>query len=354
MSRVTFNNKGNLFFVNIKQKVDDYFKENNLSPSGSFKLYHKAIVLYSIAIASYITLVFFTPTVLISLALCVILGLAFASIGFNVMHDGAHGSYSNKEWINKLMAFSLNIMGGSAFMWKIKHNIVHHTFTNIDEVDDDIDIKPWMRVSKTQPLKWIHRFQHIYWIALYGIMYIFWVYYLDFQKYFSGKIGDTKVAGMTISEHIVFWMTKLIYTFFIFLLPIINIGLIETIVGYLVMATVCGVVISTVFQLAHVVENVDFPLPDEKTNKIENEWAVHQVLTTANFATKSKMVSWFVGGLNFQIEHHLFHRISHIHYPQISHFVKETCEQFNVRYNEFPTVLSAIRSHIQQLKYTGV
>jgi linoleoyl-CoA desaturase len=354
MSRLTFNNKNNVFFVALKKKVDDYFKDNKIDPSGNFRLYHKTIVLFALAIGSYFTLLFLHPSVWLSLVLCVLLGLTFASIGFNVMHDGAHGSYSKNEWVNSFMAFSLNIMGGSSYMWKIKHNIIHHTYTNIDEVDDDIDIKPWMRVSKTQPLLWFHRFQHIYWVALYGVMYIFWVYYLDFQKYFSGKIGDMKIQQMTAKDHFLFWFSKVVYTFFIIVLPVIKLGWTETLVGYLLMAAVCGIVISTVFQLAHVVEHVEFPLPDVATNKISNEWAVHQIVTTANFATRSKLVSWYVGGLNFQIEHHLFPRVSHIHYPQISRFVKETCAQFNVKYTEFPTVYSAIRSHVHQLKFAGI
>jgi linoleoyl-CoA desaturase len=125
-------------------------------------------------------------------------------------------------------------------------------------------------------------------------------------------------------------------------------------IGYTLIVLVTGFIISIVFQLAHVVEDLNFPEPNPETKKIDNEWAIHQIETTANFATKSKLVSWYVGGLNFQVEHHLFPKISHIHYPQINQFVRETCEQFNLNYIEFPTMLGAVKSHLSHLKQIGV
>ena len=171
--------------------------------------------------------------------------------------------------------------------------------------------------------------------------------------YFSGKIGENKYKEMSLLDHFVFWFTKVTYAVVFLVIPILVLGWAKALTGYFIISFVTGFVISVVFQLAHIVENAEFHNPTEKTFKIENEWAVHQVLTTADFATKSKIVSWFTGGLNFQVEHHLFPRISHIHYPQISKLVKETCKQFNVRYMEFPTLLSAIQSHVMHLKYVG-
>ncbi|MFY9311420.1 MAG: acyl-CoA desaturase [Bacteroidia bacterium] len=353
MQKVSFNNKNSVFFNALKEKVDTYFKSNNISETGNYKLYIKtALLLLSLA-GLYTVLVFFTPPTWIAIVLCCLLGVNLAGIGFNIMHDGAHGSFSNKTWVNELMGYSLNIMGGNVYLWKYKHNVNHHSFTNIEGMDDDIDIKPWIRVHADQKKYWYHRFQHIYWIVLYGITYLLWVFVQDFRKYFTGKVGETPFRKMDVKEHVIFWGSKLFYVGMAIVLPMFFVGVVQTIVGYSIIAFVCGLIIAVVFQLAHIVEDASFSTPDKAVYKIEEEWAVHQVKTTANFATKSKIVSWFTGGLNFQVEHHLFPRISHIHYPKISELVRETCGQFNIPYMEYPTVLSAVRSHVVHLKQVG-
>ncbi len=353
MQRVSFNNKNSVFFNSLKEKVDTYFKSNNIKETGNYKLYLKTILLSISLVSLYTILVFFTPTTWISILLCCLMGLNLAGIGFNVMHDGAHGSFSTKTWVNELMGYSLNVMGGSVYLWKYKHNVNHHSFTNIEGMDDDIDIKPFIRVHSDQKKYWFHRFQHIYSLVLYGITYLLWIFYQDFKKYFTGKIGETPFRSMDLKEHFIFWISKLLYIAAFIVLPIFMVGLVDTIIGYLVISFVCGFVIAVVFQLAHIVEDATFETPNSKNYKVETEWAVHQVQTTANFATKSKVVSWFTGGLNYQVEHHLFPRISHIHYPKINQLVRETCEQFNIQYLEFPSVLSAVRSHVVHLKRVG-
>jgi linoleoyl-CoA desaturase len=353
MSKVTFNNKRSPFFDALREKVDTYFKTNNIKQTGNYKLYTKTVLLAIFAISTYTLLVFLHPPVWLGIILCCLFGLDLAAVGFNVMHDGAHGSYSTRKWVNNLGAFTLNMMGGSSYIWKIKHNINHHTFTNIEGMDSDIDIKFWMRLHKEQKHYWFHKFQYIYFFIFYGISYFSWVYYLDFDKYFSSKISTQSFRRMTFKDHFSFWISKIVYTGFFIVLPIIMVGLIPTIVGYSIIVFVCGITISIVFQLAHIVEDTQFPKPDQVTNKIDTEWAIHQVITTADFATHNKAISWFVGGLNFQVVHHLFPKVSHVHYPNISQIVKETCEQFNVPYKEYPTIFSAIKSHILQLKQLG-
>lgn len=353
MAKVTFNNKTSPFFDALREKIDAYFKEQEIKPTGNFKLYTKTIILVSAAVLVYSMLVFANIPVWGSILLCALMGLTFASIGFNVMHDGAHGSYSNNKTINNLMSYSLNLMGGSSFMWKVKHNHVHHSFTNIEGVDDDIDIKPWMRVNEQQKRYWFHRFQHVYSFLLYGATYFMWIWWMDFQKYFTRRIGPTPIRKMKFSEHVGFWLTKILYLALFIGLPIYFKGVAYTLIGYSIILFVTGVTIAVVFQLAHVVEDTHFPEPNQQTQKIEEEWALHQIHTTANFATNNKLVSWFMGGLNFQVEHHLFPKISHIHYPAISKLVRETCHEFNVRYIEYPTVMDAIAAHIRHLRNLG-
>ncbi|MDB5255910.1 MAG: acyl-CoA desaturase [Chitinophagaceae bacterium] len=355
MQKITFNNKNNLFFQRLKEKVDLYFKTNNTVATGNTKLYVKSIFQVCSAIGLYISLVFLHPDPFLAVILCALLGSNLAFIGFNIMHEGGHQSFSKIKWINQLSAYSLNVLGGSALFWKTKHNINHHTYTNIEGMDDDINVQPYMRIHATQRRYWIHRFQHIYWFLLYGITYLSWIFIDDFVKYFSGKIvSNSDHQKWTFKEHLIFWCTKLGYISLYIGLPVYFAGFINTLIGFGIMTFVCGLTIAVVFQMAHVVENTAFPKPDKENNKINKEWAIHQIETTANFGTGNKTLSWFLGGLNFQVEHHLFPRISHVHYPAINKLVKETCKEFNVSYLEFSSLGTAFWSHLKHIRKMGI
>ncbi len=341
------------FHTVLKDRVNQYFAEHHRSPTGNFALLFKAILFTLLYLAIYTHLVFFTPETWIAIPECIFFGLLTAAIGFNVMHDGAHGSFSKSKILNKAAGSSLNFLGGSAIMWNMKHNIIHHTYTNIDGIDDDIEARPWLRFASTQKKLKMHKFQQYYFWFLYALLHIVWIFLSDYQKYFKRRIGVVQLRKMTPYEHFSFWTAKVIYTFMFVILPIILLGFVPWIIGFLTVTLVTGFATSIVFQLAHTVEHTDFPMPSEVTGKIESEWAVHQINTTANFATKNKTISWLLGGLNFQIEHHLFPRISHIHYPAISKIIKKTCGEYNIQYIEFPKMRHAIVSHIHYLKRLG-
>ena len=180
------------------------------------------------------------------------------------------------------------------------------------------------------------------------------MFWLDFKKYFRGRIGNIPLTkdNMKISDHIVFWLGKFLCYFLFIGLPILTVGLVPALVGYGVFVAVTGFIISLVFQLAHAVEHADFPLPND-IGQFENEWAIHQVQSTANFATGNRIVTWFCGGLNFQIEHHLFPRISHVHYPALSNIVERECSKFNLPYHSYPTLAEAVVSHVRVMKQLG-
>ncbi|WP_207532460.1 fatty acid desaturase family protein [Desertivirga arenae] len=348
MNKITFKNNNPVFHKALKEKVNAYFRNNRLPVSGGWQLLLKACLLCISAITIYITLVFFTPNALLSVLLCALLGCNLAFIGFNIMHEGGHGSFSRFKWLNEASAYALNALGGTIYFWKQRHNVEHHTYTNIEGLDHDIDIR-FMRMHKEQASKKYHRFQHIYWVALYGISYVVWVLFQDFEKYFRLKKVDDQ-RKFDSKQQWIFWITKILYITVYLIIPIITVGFLKAIAGYLIVGIACGFSISMVFQLAHVVEGTQFPEPDKESNKIQKEWAVHQINTTANFSTKSRLVSWFLGGLNFQVEHHLFPGISHIHYRQINRLVKETCKEFGITYLEHKSMLRAFVSHVIHLK----
>ena len=354
MYKVSFNNKVSSFHQELKSSVELYFSNNQVKKTGNWKLYIKAIILVPAAIGLYLNLLFAHLTLIPGILLSGFLGFVLASIGFNIMHDACHGSYSRKPWVNNLMGLSLNMLGGNAFIWKFKHNIIHHTYTNIDGIDDDIAKSPAMRQCESQ--KWVkaHRFQHIYMIFLYAISSFLWVSMMDFEKYFKQKIHNTSLQKMDFGEHIIFWLSKLVYVLFYIVIPVHFTGWQAWAIGFSCMHIMLGLTLALVFQLAHVVEDAEFVFaPGIEPQKIEEEWAIHQVRTTANFAPKNKLVSWFVGGLNFQIEHHLFPKVSHVHYPAIAEIVKRICVKHQVHYNEFKTMTAAVASHFRKMKSLG-
>lgn len=354
MAKITFSNRNNDFYQSLKSSVEEYFVNNKIKRTGDWRLFSKTIILVSAAIAMYIVLITASVNAWIALLLCMLLGFTLASVGFSVMHDANHGSYSTKPWLNDFLGLSLNAMGASSYFWKQKHNIIHHTYTNVDGIDDDIAKSPIIRQCESQ--KWVpaHKVQYLYLLPVYSLSTIFWIFIMDFKKYFSHKIYTTDAWKMNTKNHIIFWATKVLYLFFYVALPIYVWGFLPWFAGYMALNAVMGLTLSIVFQLAHVVENTEFEhVPLDETKHIETAWAEHQVKTTANFAMGNKIVSWFVGGLNFQIEHHLFPKVSHVHYPAISKIVMQKCKEFNLPYNKYDTMTEAVASHFRVMKYLG-
>ena len=353
MQKVIFKSDTNAFYSALRHNVEQYFEDKKMAKTGNWLLFSKTIIFLTAAVGLYVWVVFFTPaSVFLSLLLCGIAGANTAFIGFNIMHDASHGSYSENPKLSNALSYTMNLLGSSAFFWNTKHNILHHTFTNIDGVDADIVQTKLLRLAPSQQWRPVHRFQHIYSVPLYAISHAVWIFFNDFEKYFSKKVLNMPIRNFDLRQHIIFWTTKVLYTTVYLIIPTIVVGFWPTIIGFGVMSAVCGITITVVFQLAHVVEITEF---EDGTHdiEVESEWAVHQLNTTANFATHSPVLSWFLGGLNFQVEHHLFPKISHVHYPALQKIVRSTCEQYHVRYRSFPTLFQAINSHFRMLYVMG-
>lgn len=341
-----------MFYPTLKKSVDQYFTSNGIKKTGNWSLYTKALVLIPLSVAIYLFLLFGTYPAVVGILLSMLLGFSLVSIAFNVMHDACHGSFSSRKWVNELLGLTMNALGSNAFIWKIKHNVIHHTYTNVDGIDDDIAKSPVLRHCPSQ--KWVpaHKYQFIYMFLLYSISTILWVFVTDMVKYFSKKIVVTEMK-LSTKEHIIFWVSKALYVVFYMVLPITLLGWQVWLTGYLIVNMVMGLTLSVVFQLAHVVEKTAFEEAGEKPRVIDSDWAIHEITTTANFAPDNKFISWFVGGLNFQVEHHLFPRVSHVHYAAISKIVREECARFNLPYHSYPTMPGAVWSHIKVMKALG-
>ncbi|MES2555323.1 MAG: acyl-CoA desaturase [Bacteroidota bacterium] len=353
MATVHFSRPNSDFFATLRKSVEQYFSENKLDSSGNSHLYWKATILITTYIACYLTIMLLPIPMWLGAILALFLGFIQALVGFNIMHDACHEAFSDDKRINYFFGLSMNALGSDAFMWRQKHNVIHHTYTNIDGVDDDIAKSPLLRMSETQPRFKAHRFQHIYLTFLYAISTIFWVLLKDFQHYFMGHGYAVEVGKMKLIDHLMFWTTKVIYMGLYVVLPIMVWGVWPAIVGFVLMHAMLGSVMSFVFQLAHVVENVEFEHHHGESTQIDAEWAVYQIATTSDFAPRNKVVSWFLGGLNFQVEHHLFPRISHVHYPAIQQIVAKICADYGVEYRYYPTMNAALASHFRHMKHLG-
>lgn len=355
--KVKFVNKDKSeFFATLRKRVDAYFTENNISKSGNAAMGIKSAVLLLSYVVPFILLLALQPSLGISLLLWFVMGLCLAGIGMSVMHDANHGAYAKSKTINYLMGHSVNLVGGSAFNWKLQHNILHHTYTNVVDMDEDIEDRVMLRFSPHTKVKFYHRLQWLYAFGFYGLLTLYWVILKDFVQYFgfikSGVNANSKAENRVVFAKIA--VLKVLYFFAMLVAPTLFFGIpfLEVLAGFLLMHFVGGVILSTVFQLAHTVEGTSHPVPNNQ-GTIENCWAIHQLNTTANFSRHNKLLSWYVGGLNFQIEHHLFPRICHVHYPAIANIVRDTAEEFGIPYLENKTFFKAVRSHVATLHRFG-
>lgn len=344
------------FFQTLRQRVEHYFTANKISRNADRSMVVKTIIMISLHVLPFLAILIFPMPLWADLLLWAFMGIWMAGIGMSVMHDANHGSYSSNQKVNEWLAHSINLVGGAGFNWRLQHNILHHTYTNVDGKDEDIDAKLLLRFNPHIKRKPHHRLQYIYAFFLYSILTLYWVTAKDFIQFFNYTRNGTSNASpkkkrIALAKIIIL---KLVYFSVFFILPIFvaSISFWQVLIGFLVMHIVSGLILSVIFQLAHTVEGTSYPLPNE-TGNIENDWAIHQLNTTANFAKRSKWLSWYVGGLNFQVEHHLFPRICHIHYPAISEIVKKTAEEYNIPYLENKTMIAAVRSHITMLKHFG-
>lgn len=347
--------KEQLFAKEVRQRVRLYFKENNCSTQGNFSLYLKSVIMLGIYLAPFIVMLAVPMRPLAALGMAVLMGIGEAGVGMSVMHDGVHGAYSSKAWLNKLAASTMFLLGSNTFNWKVQHNIKHHTFTNIYNYDSDISTKAVIRLCEHAPLKKYHRFQHIYAFPLYGLMTLlrFFGEISTLLQLNREKITEGQNANPTL-ELIKLVITKLVYLAVFIGLPLLftDFSIWQILIGFATMHFVAGMIMSTIFQMAHVVEGTLQTLPDEN-HIIRTEWLVHQLRATSDFGRKNGLLSWYIGGLDYQIEHHLFPNISHVHYPAIAPIVQATATEYGYTYNLKPTVIHALASHYRRLKELG-
>ncbi|MGS2762779.1 fatty acid desaturase family protein [Sinomicrobium sp. M5D2P9] len=344
------------FSKTLRRRVNAYFKTRNISKHANKSMVGKTVCML---------FAFVAPLVLINtgivhsapllFTLYIISGLGMAGIGMGIMHDAIHGSYSRNRKVNKYLGYTMNLIGANATVWKIQHNVLHHTYTNVLQADDDINVPFFLRFSPHARKHRVQKFQHIYVWFFYSISTLMWITVKDFiriHRYKKMGFLDKKNEYKRELLKLIGW--KLLYYSYALVLPLFIVPLSPWIIilAFVSMHMVTGLCISSVFQVAHIMPVTKFPIANSK-GIVENDWFLHQLATTSDFSPRSRFFSWLIGGLNYQVEHHLLPNICHIHYRKISHIVRQTAHEYGLPYHTKKTFAAAIADHMRMLRQLG-
>lgn len=343
------------FGPELRKRVNAHLKAKGISTKGDETMFVKAILMLLIYFVPFALIFMLPANPLLATLLVIMMGIGEAGIGMSVMHDASHGALSNKQWVNDLFSSTMFLLGSNTFNWKVQHTILHHTFTNIYGFDQDIETKGMLRLCQHAPLKKFHRFQFLYAYFFYGLMTLFKLVADIRQLLDFNRTGITREQGRQPGlELLKLFLTKVFYLSVTVGLPLMftDYSWWQILIGFSILHITAGMIMSTVFQMAHVVEGAKQPLPDNNS-VIHKDWMVHELETTSDFARNNHLLNWYVGGLNFQIEHHLFPNTCHIHYRGIAPIVEQTAKEFGYIYNLKPTFLHALVSHGKRLKELG-
>ncbi len=356
MSIISFTQNPHLEFKKtLHQRVDNYFKETGLSRHQNKTMVAKTLAMLSLYILPFVVILIVPLPYWAVLTAWVIMGVGVAGTGMSVMHDANHAGYSQNQKVNRWLGLTMNLLGGDAYNWKIKHNKLHHVFTNIYGKDEDIESRAILRFAYAAPLKKYHRFQYIYAWFFYSLMTIS-IVAMDIPKRFIyRRKGETNLSLSRFRKSLAWLITGKIIYFYVFIgLPIMFTNLLwwQVVLGFFIMHLVAGTIMSIVFQMAHVIEGPHQAIPDEQ-GRVQDTLIEHQMKSTADFSKNNKLLSWYVGGLNYQVEHHLYPKICHVHYPAISKIVEQTTAEYNIPYYVYDNFSDALRAHTNTLKKLG-
>jgi linoleoyl-CoA desaturase len=355
--KISFLPKDKEFITELRKKVKQHFQENNKPTHGGMAIILKALFMLGLYIVPYLLMITGTVQSTGAILGCwILMGFGMAGLGMTLMHDANHGTFSKNKKANKWFGKSLYLLGGFPPNWRHQHNTLHHGYTNINGYDEDISPVGILRFSPHEKLRKVHRFQFIYAWFFYGLMTFSWITNKDFKQFSKYKKDGASLSRYNnyVKLYLDMIFSKLLYYVVMLVIPLLVLPIpwYLTLLFFFAMHFTSGVILGTIFQTAHVMPTSAYPLPD-KSGKIENNWAVHQLSTTSDFAPSSKLLTWLIGGLNFQVEHHLFPNISHVHYKDLSYIVQEVARKYNLPYFVQPNLLVAVRGHAKMLMALG-
>lgn len=354
--KVTFNNSRDTEFSRVlKKRVNEYFERAGLSKHHTPAMVWKSVVMLGLYIVPFVLILSCGFQGWINMLMYLVMGFGLAGIGMSVMHDANHFGYSSNPKVNRWMGNTIFLLGADAYNWKIKHNKLHHIYTNIYGSDEDINSRAILRFAYAAPLRPWHRYQHLYAWALYALMSLSMILRDAHKRREYRDRGVTNISPQAFRRSMV-WLhvSKVLYFGAIFGLPLWLTAMPwwQVLLGFLLMHLTAGLIMSLIFQMAHVVEGPVQTNSDD-LRRVDHSLIRHQLMSTADFSRRNRLITWYSGGLNFQVEHHLFPRVCHIHYPALAPIVEATTREFNLPYHVHERFGDAFRSHFRTLKRLG-
>ncbi|HET9553429.1 MAG TPA: fatty acid desaturase [Anaeromyxobacteraceae bacterium] len=340
------------FHAELKRLVEAHFAASGRSPRGGWRLAVKGALLLAWFAGSWSALVLGHPPWWLAVPLAVSLGLAWAGVGFNVMHDANHGASTTRAGWNRLLAYSSDLIGGSSVIWRHKHNVLHHGYTNVLGVDEDLESGGLLRLARGQPRRPVHRLQHLYVWVLYALFPLRWFLLDDFRDLLTRRVGASPLPRPSPGAVALLLLGKLLFVGWALVVPLWLHPWSEVLPLGLVAVGTLGVTLATVFQLAHAVGEARFHAA--AAGPVPSDWATYQVASTVDFARGSRLCAWYLGGLNFQVVHHLFPTVSHVHYPDLAPIVERCCRRHGVPYRAWDTLRDALGANVRWLRELGL
>jgi linoleoyl-CoA desaturase len=350
--RISFESGGE-FMRETRREVEAYLEDRSKRRAGYIRLYAKPPIGIGLMALCW-SLLLFAPAgpALTPLSFA---GLLLGAIitAFCVQHDANHGAYFRSTRYNHLLGWSADaLLGISSYSWRVRHNVAHHTYTNIDGHDGDITQMPVARLVEAQPTRWWYRFQHLYLWPLYSFMGLRLQAVGDFTTMRRGRIAKTPLRTPRRWDLIGFVAGKLTFVTWAIAIPLLVYPWWIVALSFLGVSLLLSLTMVLVFQLAHCVEEAASPSPEELRAE-RHVWAIHQVESTVDFCPRNPALTWLLGGLNYQIEHHLFPRTPHTLYPQIAPIVRRIAAEHGVRYTVQGSLWQALSSHGRHLRALG-
>lgn len=316
--------------------------------TGDPRLLRKAAAIIAWFSISYGALLF-APSFFAVVAATLSLGLAAAAIGFCIFHDANHRTLFQRPAANLWAARLCSVLlGPSRHFWVHKHQGLHHRQPNVMEWDDDLETRGFLRLSPSSPWEPRHRRQEVKALFYYGLNSLEWIFLKDFKCLVSGHLNIWHESRLDPADRTELLVCKGLYVLLIVLPPFLVLPLAWAVAAFILFHFILSWTLAAVFQLGHFTMEMEFGGVREG-----DDWAIHQVRTTANFATTSRVATWFTGGLNHQVEHHLFPNVAHSHYPALRPIVEEVAGRHGLRCHNLGSMPSAIRQHFSHLKVLG-
>lgn len=335
----------------LRRRVDAYFVDNGIDKTADRAMWLK-VAFWLVASAGLFAATILLPIPAIAaIALWTVCGFCLAVIEMNVGHDAIHGSLSKHKRVNALFSWTFDCLGASSATWRIAHNLVHHTYTNVPGVDTDVEPGPLLRFhTEAKRYPW-HRAQAVYAWALYCLVSVLWVYQRDFALILQRHPRTGR--RHPLSAWVALFVGKAMHIGIFLVVPLLFSAqsTTTTLLGYLGFHVAAGLTLSVVFQLAHVVEGVRSIRPVDDAH-LPYGFMAHELMTTANFGT-SPVLTFFTGGLDHQVEHHLFPSICHTHYAALSPIVAACAREHGLPYLHSGSFVAACVSHTRMLHRLG-